>query len=214
MNTETFKSEIIATWHNETSADWNYFDAVEGETDAFWREDSLFYNLFIGLDLTSVVEIACGKGRHAERIKHQCQRLILTDASPSAISFATNRFANDSNISCHVSLDGESLPFIEDASATAVFSYDAMVHFEPITIFSYLKEIQRILTTGGRALLHHSNYSEAPENEFHESPGWRNYMHKSLFRYLANRARLKVLSQVEFDWAVPKSDCLTLLEKT
>jgi len=213
MSNETFKSDIIATWHNETSTDWNYFDAVEGETDAFWREDSLFYKHFLELNLSSVVEIACGKGRHAERIKHQCHRLILTDASPSAISFATQRFANDSNVSCWVSQDGESLPFIEDSSATAVFSYDAMVHFEPITIFSYLKEIHRILSGGGRALLHHSNYSEAPENEFNQSPGWRNYMDTKLLKHFASRAKLKVLSQVEFDWAVPNSDCLTLLEK-
>jgi ubiquinone/menaquinone biosynthesis C-methylase UbiE len=213
MNTESFKLAVIAKWHNETSADWSYFDSVEDKTDAFWSETSIFRKLFAELDLTSVVEIACGKGRHSERIKHQCQKLVLTDASPSAISFASTRFANYPNISCWVSPDGESLPFIKDASATAVFSYDAMVHFEPITVFSYLKEIHRILAIGGRALLHHSNYSEAPENEFNKSPGWRNYMHKSLFRHFASRAGLNVLTQTEFDWSVPNSDCLTLMEK-
>jgi ubiquinone/menaquinone biosynthesis C-methylase UbiE len=213
MSNESFKTGIIATWHNEGSTDWNYFDAVEGETDSFWREDAIFYSLFKELDLTSVVEIACGKGRHSERIKGQCQKLVLTDASPSAIAFATERFANDGHVSCWVCEDGESLPFVADASVTAVFSYDAMVHFEPMTIFAYLKEIQRVLVPGGRSLLHHSNYSEAPENQFNESPGWRNYMSTGLFRHLASRAGLKVVQQVELDWAAPKSDCLSLLEK-
>lgn len=210
--TNSHHLQIIAKWHSENSADWKYFDSVEEQTDAFWDNGSLFAQYFQELDLYSVLEIACGKGRHSNRIIDKCQKLVLTDTSPSAINFARKRFESFENVTCQV-CDGESLPFIKSESVTAVFSYDAMVHFEPITIFSYLREIKRVLAPGGKALLHHSNYSASPDKEFNESPGWRNYMHKSLFSHFLARSGLKLLKQTEFDWSVPMSDCLSLVEK-
>lgn len=88
-----------------------------------------------------------------------------------------------------------------------------MVHFELITIFSYLREIKRVLAPGGKDLLHYSNYSASPDKEFTESPGWRNYMHKSLSCHFLARSGLKLLKQTEFDWAVPLPDCLSLVVK-
>ena len=94
--------------------------------------------------------------------------------------------------------NGESIP-LDPGSITSVFSFDAMVHFEVTTIASYLCEISRVLTCGGRALLHHSAYDKNPTGTFRQNPGWRNYMSESLFAYLASRSGLSIISSVTFN---------------
>jgi hypothetical protein len=103
---------------------------------------------------------------------------------------------------------------IDDASVTAVFSYDAMVHFEPITVASNLAEIGRELVPGGRSVLHHSKFSGNPTGIFTSSPSWRNYMTTDLFAHFASRAGLAVLNYQTFQWGtIPDLDCISLVEK-
>jgi ubiquinone/menaquinone biosynthesis C-methylase UbiE len=207
------KQAVIDTWKTESSPDYAYFDAVEHQAGGFWADDSLYRKEFDKLDLSSVLEIACGKGRHSAQIADRCGKLILADTSTDAIAFAAQRFSDKPNVSTHLIADGETLPFISNASLTAAFSYDAMVHFEALTMASYLREMSRVLVPGGMALFHHSNYSAAPENNFNQNPGWRNFMTYDLMRYLASRAGLKILSHHTIDWAAPGSDALTLFVK-
>ena len=89
-----------------------------------------------------------------------------------------------------------------------------MVHFELLTIASYLGELARVLKPGGRALLHHSNYSKNPTGLFTDNPGWRNFMSVDIMKYLVQRAGLSLISIDEIDWAEPSSDALTFLEKS
>jgi ubiquinone/menaquinone biosynthesis C-methylase UbiE len=209
------KQSVIDRWKTKDSRDWAYFDSVEGKADGFWNDHSLYRKRFDRLDLTAVAEIACGKGRHSQKIADKCGHLTIIDTSVDAIEFCKQRFAENPNVTVVLSEDGESLPFLENDSLTSIFSYDALVHFEPLTVAAYLKESGRVLKSGGMALFHHSNYSAAPTNQFSSNPGWRNYMTTDLFAHFASRAGLDIIDQLIIDWAagVKGSDALTLMVK-
>lgn len=204
---------IIEKWRTANSADYAYYDKFEDKLGVFWLEGRVFHREFSKLDLHCTVEIACGKGRHAAQIADRCERLILADTSIDAIASVRERFREHPQVEAHVIEDGQSLPFVADAAVTAVFSYDSMVHFEPTTVYAYLREIERVLVPGGRALLHHSNYSDKPDQAFNLAPGWRNFMTTDLMRHYAHRSGLRIESHQLIDWSTPASDALTLLLK-
>ncbi|WP_206628333.1 class I SAM-dependent methyltransferase, partial [Mesorhizobium sp. M1A.F.Ca.IN.020.06.1.1] len=79
------------------------------------------------------------------------------------------RFSSASHVTVTLSPDGKSLAF-EKGRFSSVFSYDSMVHFEPLTVASYIMEVASVLKPGARALLHHSNYSDNPTASFGEIP--------------------------------------------
>lgn len=207
------KATIIEKWKTSSSSDFAYFDSVENKHGVFWEENHIYRQKFNELDTHTTLEIACGKGRHAAQVVGKCERLYLVDTSIDALQSTRERFKDFPHVSVHLSEDGETLPFLSDASITAVFSYDAMVHFELLTMAAYLGEIARVLKPGGRALLHHSNYSNNPTGRFTDNPGWRNFMSKDVMAHLASRAELRMLDCLEIDWSAPKSDALSLLEK-
>lgn len=204
---------IIDKWRTADSADYAYYDKFEDKLGVFWLDGHVFQREFAKLDLRCTVEIACGKGRHAAQIAERCGRLILADTSIDAIASVRERFRECAQVEAHVIEDGQSLPFVADAAVTAVFSYDSMVHFEPTTVYAYLREIERVLVPGGKALLHHSNYSDLPEQPFNLAPGWRNFMTADLMRHYAHRSGLRIESHQSIDWSAPASDALTLLLK-
>jgi SAM-dependent methyltransferase len=209
-------SEIAGMWKTEESPDFRYFAKYDNEesTNPFWDENTSFFSGFSQLDLTGALEIACGTGRHAARIVDRATRLYLLDTSVDALRIARERFASQPHVEVIISADGESIP-LADGSVSAVFSYDAMVHFEATTVGSYLFETARVLVPGGRALFHHSVYDKNPTGTFRQNPGWRNYMSQSLFAYLTSRAGLKIISSVAFNerGEAGMIDGLTLLER-
>lgn len=207
--------DVIDTWKTPGKRNFHYFEAVDDDarTAGFWTEGRPFRRLFDRLNIQSTVEVACGFGRHSSRIVDQCGRLVLVDTSAGAIAEARKRFHRFRHVEVLLSEDGMSIP-AQNESMTAVFSYDAMVHFEPITVASYLHEAARVLAPGGKALFHHSNYEGNPTGAFQTSPSWRNYMSKNLFAHFASRAGLDIEDQVIFAWGgVADLDGLTLLSK-
>jgi ubiquinone/menaquinone biosynthesis C-methylase UbiE len=209
---DTAKNAVIGKWKTTDSPDFAYYDSVEDKLGLFWQEERVFRSEFDKLNL-DVLEIACGKGRHSAQIADKCGKLLLTDTSTDAIAFTKERFKHHDNVETFIIEDGESLPFIADESVTGVFSYDSMVHFEPVTIAAYLNEIRRILVPGGKAVLHHSNFSEMPDKPFDKSPGWRNYMTSDLFRHFVHRAGLQLETHFIFNWSAPNSDALSLVSR-
>lgn len=96
---------------------------------------------------------------------------------------------------------------------TSLFTYDSMVHFELIDIYSYFLETERILKKGGMALFHHSNNTENYMINFATGRYGRNYMSADIFAYLVNRAGLQVVEQHIIDWDMsPELDCITLVK--
>jgi SAM-dependent methyltransferase len=202
--------------------DWrqsNYYDAAESaEGDwSFWSDAKPFERMFRTLDRRVLVELACGHGRHTAYLLRQpayadTGRIYLLDVNEENVEFCRKRFTGIPAVAVYRNSGHDFRP-IGDAEASAIFCYDAMVHFEYDTVISYIKDAMRILARGGRALFHHSNYDKAPGNSYRDNPDWRNFMSKALFAHVAMRSGFTVLEQVVLNWTTPETDCLTLLEK-
>jgi ubiquinone/menaquinone biosynthesis C-methylase UbiE len=205
------KTEDIAQdWVNS-----DYYEVAETPewSDGFWSAASPFRRLFAQLDLRDTIELACGHGRHAARILDMVGRLILVDVNRGNIEACQKRFAGRSNIK-YVVNNGYDLAELGDVSASAVFCYDAMVHFEADAVLSYLSEIFRVLRAGGRTLLHHSNYDSKPGGDYRQNPHMRNFMTSRLLQHFAIRRGFEVRGAEYLDWgSEAKLDGLLLLER-
>ncbi|MCH5261310.1 MAG: methyltransferase domain-containing protein [Lachnospiraceae bacterium] len=203
----------IADYHVDKMDD--YFERAEKESSLsiFWNKDSVFYGMFCKLDLDNVVELACGRGRHVPRYIEKSGRITLVDILDKNIEYCKERFRDEKNI-VYYKNNGYDLQDLQSGVYTSLFTYDAMVHFEMLDIFNYLKETERILVGGGKALFHHSNNTEDYKITFSSATRGRNYMSRDLFAHLVNRAGMRVVKQEVFDWGGSKElDCLTLVEK-
>lgn len=207
-----FNRRFCAFFHVDHMND--YFESCESEgaINRFWAEDSAFYGLFKQLDLSNVVELVCGRGRHVPCYVDNAQNIILVDILNKNIEFCKTRFANYENITYYTN-NGYNLEEIPTETVSSLFAYDAMVHFEMMDIYEYLKDIYRILKKEGKALIHHSNYDEDYRASFENAPNGRSFMSKQLFAYLAYKAGFAVKEQIVIDWGVKDLDCITLLEK-
>ena len=197
--------------------DWKdraYYKNAE-EKDAllfFWRP-GLIRSYFDQLDTSHIVELACGHGRHVKVYKDLCKTISLVDVNQENIDFCKNRYKDDKNI-YYILTSGNNFSGIEDASKTAVFSYDSMVHFELTDILSYLQDSYRILQMGGKVLFHHSNYAANPGGVYSNNPHWRNFLSADIFSHLATRAGFNVLSQSIMNWSTHYNlDCISLCQK-
>lgn len=190
-----------------------YYADAERWTFVFWQDGSVFRQLFDRLDLDHVVELACGHGRHAEMIKDKAGRITLLDILEENVEQSRIRHARQPNVTCirNSGVDFQPLP---DGSATAIFCYDAMVHFPPDVVASYLVDASRVLVTGGRAVFHHSNYGVAVDHHYGMNPHARNFMHQELFAELTRKAGLLVEESHVIPWGgTPDLDCVTLVRK-
>jgi ubiquinone/menaquinone biosynthesis C-methylase UbiE len=200
--------------------DWKnspYYDMAEEYLDGFWNENSVFNKCFKQLDCGNIVELACGHGRHVQRYLENAQSVILVDINQENIDYCKKRYSDENKIKYLVN-DGNNFKGIDTNSQTAIFTYDAMVHFEMMDIIEYLKESNRILIDGGKILFHHSNAAFSPELFYHYKPHWRNYMSADIFAYLALRCGFRVISQDIMSWGggenfVKDLDCLSLCQK-
>lgn len=202
----------IADYHKDNME--GYYEEAESEDslDVFWNKDSEFYKMFSSLDLDCVIELACGRGRHVGQYIEKANKIVLVDIVEKNIAYCKERFSGEEKIEYYVN-NGFDLSQLESNFYSALFTYDAMVHFEMLDIFGYLKETQRVLRPGGLALFHHSNNTADYRITFSTGAGGRNYMSAQLFAYLANRAGLKIVKQKVIDWSQKELDCLTLVEK-
>lgn len=192
-----------------------YFEGAESENSLkkFWGVDSEFKRCFQELDLTNVIELACGRGRHVSHYVESADEVTLVDILPQNIEFCKERFKDKSNITYYQN-NGYNLEKLENDAYTALFCYDAMVHFEMMDIYDYLVDIYRVLVAGGKALLHHSNYDSDYRASFENSVQSRSFMNEKIFAYLAYRAGFKILRQKIIDWGEDKElDCISLLQK-
>ena len=204
----------VAFVHIDDMQDYYLNAERDDNMNIFWGKSSPFYELFVKLDLKNVVELACGHGRHVTQYISNAENIVLVDVLIENIDYCRKRFSAYENIRYYHN-NGRDLCEIQDNSCSSIFSYDAMVHFEMMDIWSYLKEFYRILTKGGYALVHHSNRSEDPlEEAFENSAHSRSFMSKNLFAYMAHRAGFSVEKQIVINWgAVEGLDCISLIKK-
>lgn len=215
LNSKENNRNMCAEYHIDSMD--GYFEEAEKEEamDLFWHKESIFYQLFNKLDLSKVVELACGRGRHVPQYIDKAGTIILVDILDKNINICKERFHNYNNVSFYKN-EGDNLKLIQDNSCTSLFTYDAMVHFESIDIYNYLVDIYRILKRGGRALFHHSNLSTDYKLSFMSNElNGRSYMSMSLFAHFAYRAGFKILEQHTISWnGMPGMDGITLVEKS
>lgn len=205
-------NEVARYWHQDP-----YYDRAE-QADwlgAFWKADlpyRPFRRMFEALNLRTTLELACGHGRHAAQIYQQVPALILMDVVAENVAYCKQRFEGASNVVV-LQNDGYTFRPIPDNALSAIFCYDAMVHFECDVALSYVRDAARVLERGGRALFHHSILDAFPGRDHRLNPGGRNFMNHQLFKHTAARAGFKVLETDVMDWDAPHTDALTLLEK-
>ena len=207
--TSEIRSNLKLVWSEAP-----YYEQAESAEwlEPFWGTQSIFLLLFKQLDLETVVDLACGRGRHTAQFVERAGHVSLVDYNESNIAACEARFQGRPNVSFHVN-SGNDIP-LNDCSQTALFSYDAMVHFEAADVIVYVQEAARVLKMGGLALLHYSNYQGNPTGSYQDNPAWRNFFSESMMLHFANRAGLKVIHSLVLDWfEAKKSDALILLQK-
>lgn len=194
-----------------------YYEHAEDWTWLFWSEDHPFRKLFDRLDLSKVLELACGFGRHAEyALNHFSDKIVtmtIMDILESNVKHCQKRLATHNNVTILRNNGTDFLP-VKNSSLTAIYCYDAMVHFNQDVVKSYLKDSSRVLAEKGRALFHHSNYQADPDKHFGQNPHARAFMSSEIFKEYAEESGLKVCEQVVMNWGeVENIDCITLVEK-
>lgn len=218
LPTEKNATKRIISFWEKGGADFDYYTKAEQEhwIKVFWDEKSIFYTLFQKLNTNCLLEIACGTGRHSAKVIDKVKVLYLLDSSEAAIELAREKFSKDNNRVNYIhSKDGLGIPegSIPKDSLTAIFSYDAMVHFEKEAVEMYLKDSYRVLKPDSFALMHHSNYDKNPNGKFSDNPGWRNFMTQHLFKSMATKYGFEIVHSEVIAFACPDSDCITLLKK-
>lgn len=201
----------------------NYFEQAEKVIDFLWK--LYIWESIQDSDFTSTLDFAAGHGRNSKHLLPLAEHLTIVDINPECIAACQQRFGDDSRIT-YVVNDGVSLAGVPDDSISLLYSFDSMVHFDSDVIRAYLPEFFRVLKPGGRAFIHHSNYTENPTGDFRDNPHWRNYMSQSLFAHYASRAGFKVVRQRIIDWGLqlddwwniteiqyPEMDCFSTIEK-
>lgn len=197
--------------------DWKehpYYTFAEEDIEHEWGEGCIFLSRFKELDPENIVELACGHGRHVPKYIDDAETVTLVDINRENLDLCKQRFNGNPKIRFYRTT-GNNFQGLPDASYSAIFSYDSMVHFNLADIATYINDAWRILKPGGRILFHHSNYYDAPvENFYFQNPHGRNFCSDKIFAHLAMVAGFEVLSQDLLDWGEEKKlDCLSLCQK-
>ena len=134
------------------------------------------------------------------------------DIHEDNLTFCQQRLGHRPNLEIYRNSGFDFKP-VEAKSLTAIFCYDAMVHFSPDIVASYLKDTARVLRPGGMALFHHSNYDAPPGRPYGQSPHARNHMTEGLFREYVAQAGLQMIKTGRLlGWGgEPDLDRLTLV---
>lgn len=195
-------------------ADSPYYEIAENQTSIFWNKNSLFRQLFNRMDHSVVLELACGWGRHTEQCLAICTEMIVMDVFEANLERTKSRFSTHPNNLRAVLGDGFTFRPIENLCVSAIFCYDAMVHFSPDIVSSYLKDSHRVLQKDGMALLHHSNYEAKINQHYGRNPHARNHMPFKLFKKYCEEANLEILASKSIQWGdVENLDRISLLQK-
>src|SRR5436190_1905725 len=202
----------------QVGRDWkrsSYYDAAEQGIERQWRElvwPFLTDDPGDSINFSNTLDLAAGHGRNSAKLLPLAGNLYLVDINAENISFLRRRFGQNEKIRYHVN-NGYSLPFLSNNSISFIYCFDAMVHFDSDVVRAYMREFGRILMPGGRAFVHHSNYTGNPGGDPRRNTGWRNFMSRELFAHYARKEGLSVIRQKQVDWKCDGTfiDCFTLL---
>jgi SAM-dependent methyltransferase len=193
-----------------------YYERAEQRLAHWWGPRYEFQPLLDRLNLDHVVDLACGHGRHTEQLRRIAGQVTAMDVLEENVAHCGRHFAADSKVTA-LRNNGVDFRPLADASVTAVVCYDAMVHFPPDVVASYVMDLARVLVPGGRALLQVRNL-DAPETvEYGRNPHARNHMTPELLRRFAAEAGLTIEHLQKIGWGgpsgIPALDRVVLLQR-
>jgi SAM-dependent methyltransferase len=103
-----------------------------------------------------VLEIASGYGRWTQFLRLHCESLIGIDTSTDYVEYCRERFKNQPNLEFHTN-NGLTFSMLPNESIDFAFSFDSVVYVDASRMFSYVRELARVLKPDGIAFIHHSN---------------------------------------------------------
>lgn len=206
----------------EWSAEW-------GTSSAQWA-GTILPRIRNALPADTILEIGPGYGRWTHYLKDHCKNLVVVDRVQQCVDACRERFRDDPRIRAYVT-EGGSLSMLQDESVDFVFSFDVFVHIKREIVASYLSEFGRVLKTGGKGFIHHSNLGaftnamrdKLPEavtkyltkihvldGDHHRTPT----MTAELFRALCAQHGLHCYKQEIINWRGQRMiDCLSWFER-
>ncbi len=100
------------------------------------------------------LEIGCGPGRLMRPMSRVFVEIHGVDVSDEMIALARQKLSDIPNAKVHVT-DGSTLPMFGDDTFEFVYSYAVFQHIpDREVVFSYLREVRRVMKPGGMAVLH------------------------------------------------------------
>jgi len=191
-----------------------YFQMAEAGMEHQWKRD--IWPRIKDFDFSVTLDLAAGHGRNSEMLKTLAGEIYIVDVNQSCIDACKARFG-DTDGKCrfhYIVNDGYSLKEIPDSSITAVYSWDAMVHFDKLVVKRYIAEFARVLKNGGKAFFHHSNYGHvSPEDNWCANPGWRTNTTREFVAECIQSFGLQSISQDALDWKGSAFDAITICSK-
>ncbi len=208
------KDDHLALTAAKAGVPWigsSYYAAAEKDMDWQWQRH--IYPKIKTFDLSSTIDLACGHGRNVPYLKSEANELWLIDILQENIDVCRTRFADATGLHYSVT-QGTRLDGVPNEWASFVYCFDAMVHFDPDIVRSYIIDTMRVLKPGGHAFFHHSNYSSDYKASWATNPHARNFMSAEFFAFFAARAGLSVVEQEKIQWGgIQELDCITVLQK-
>jgi len=172
MENKFYNIEEQRFWNNEdiwvdAGHEWS---ASFGSTEKLWN-DYIFDDLkpFRGKNIT---EIAPGFGRITQFLAIIAGKLSVVDMNPLCIKKTQEKLKH--HVSSYGVGDGKTLVGVGDNSQDLVFSFDSFVHMHKNVIEEYVKEMKRVLKTGGTGWIHHSDLLGGSEFSFENFAGRSN----------------------------------------
>jgi SAM-dependent methyltransferase len=219
-------SEQVLAAAAHVARDWvesTYYSDAERATAAFWDNTKEFRRLFDQMPLGTCLDLACGHGRHSEKLLGLGRSVISMDVVPENVAITTERLRGYPNFTAY-QCNGVDFQPVPDHSVDAIICYDAMVHFDCDVVRSYIHDAKRILRPGGMALFHHSNYDGNPAAvHYGANPHARNFMTARMFAHFVHKEGCVIVEQQIFTWGdmpelgctsawgdVPGLDCISL----
>jgi len=137
----------------------------------------------------AILELGCGAARIGRELIDRCRHWTGVDISPNMIRAAGRRLASHDKVRLEV-LERTSLSMIDDESLDKAYSVAVLCHMDKEDLFLYLRELARVLQSGGLAYLETWNLAD--------SVGWYRWMYEVEFWNRADHSQRKDVARNQF----------------